>query len=72
MTTTFHTINTAVHAAEGREHTNRENLGFRQEDLNNLGRYGYTLVSTVTVPEADGVTRLIDTLMRIEEDTEPR
>ena len=66
--TSFQTINTAVHATEGREQINRENLGYRQEDLANLGRYGYTLVSTVTVPEADGVTRLIDTLMKIEDD----
>ncbi|WP_417541423.1 hypothetical protein [Microbacterium maritypicum] len=66
-TTTFHTITTAVHATEGREQINRENLGYRQEDLANLGRYGYILVSTVTVPEPDGVTRLIDTLMLVEQ-----
>lgn len=57
----YRTLTTRLYNTEGTDQGNRERLGYRTEDLAGLGRYGYTLLSTITVPEFDGTT-IIDTL----------
>ena len=70
--TAYQSVITRLHATEGTEQSNRQSLAYRSEDLNNLGKYGYVLVGTVTAPESDGVTVIIDSLMLVEEIEDPR
>lgn len=57
----YRTITTRIYTNEDTSRSNTNRLAYRTEDLADLGRHGYTLLSTITVPEHDGTT-IIDTL----------
>lgn len=59
----YRTITTRIYNNEHNDRSNTNRLIYRTEDLASFGHRGYTLLSTITVPEYDGTT-IIDTLSR--------
>ena len=68
MTTkvTYESISTRIYDTEEGQPANNNNIGYRMQDLDDYGRRGFALISTVTAPTCDG-TLIIDTLARTTE-----
>lgn len=63
----YQTISTRVYETEENQLASNHNLAYRTQDLEDYGRRGFTLVSTVTARTFDG-TLILDTLARVETD----
>ncbi|ODT25565.1 MAG: hypothetical protein BGN98_09515 [Microbacterium sp. 69-7] len=69
MTTTqvaYETISTRIYDSEEGYSASNNNMAYRAQDLEDYGRRGFALISTVTAPTHDG-TLIIDTLARTAE-----
>lgn len=64
---TYQTISTRVYDTEEGYQASNNNMAYRAQDLEDYGRRGFTLISTVTAATFDG-TLIIDTLARPEGD----
>ncbi len=62
---TYQTITTRVYETEEGHTATANNLSYRMQDLEDYGRRGFTLISTVTAATFDG-TLIIDILARTE------
>jgi hypothetical protein len=63
----FITIETRQYTGIEGERANSQARQLREQDMNDYGRQGYTLFSTVVVPLHDGLT-ILDTLTRVEDE----
>lgn len=63
----FGCIRTALSTEADTEFQTNQALSRRQEELEDYGRSGYVLTSTISVPAVDRIT-IVDTMQRIVED----